>query len=73
MGQSARAVLPGTRAFDHITKPVREQVAHHVIDTTSVGLERIQETLQAQLDQRGGFGSASRKSAGLLGWPRGLP
>jgi hypothetical protein len=48
-GQSVRAVLPGTRAFDHVTKPVREQVAHHVLDTTGVGLERVRDAIAAQL------------------------
>ncbi len=51
--EGVRAVLPGTRAFDHVTKAVREQVAHHVIDATDAGLDAVRETLEARLGPAG--------------------
>lgn len=68
--QSVRAVLPGTRAFDHVTKPVREQVAHHVLNTTGIGLERIRDALETQLGPAGlvleGLSAAGRTPRAAL-------
>jgi superfamily II DNA or RNA helicase len=40
-----RPVLPGTRAFEHVTKDIRDRVAHHVLDGRGVGLTRIERAL----------------------------
>ena len=48
-----RAVLPGTRALEALTRPVRDQIAHHVLDATTIGLDRVRQTLQARLSPAG--------------------
>jgi superfamily II DNA or RNA helicase len=52
-GREIRAVLPGTRALDAVTRPVREQIAHHVVDATRVGLDRVQQAVRAQIGSTG--------------------
>lgn len=51
--ESFRVVIPGTRAFEHITKVVREQIAHHFLDATGVGLERVRANLEASIKPMG--------------------
>lgn len=53
LGEGVRAVLPDTRAFDHLTKPAREQIAHHILDGSRVGLKRVQAALQTRLTPLG--------------------
>jgi hypothetical protein len=47
--EGIRVVLPGTRAFEAVTRGVREQTAHHVVDATMIGLDQVRETLEAQI------------------------
>lgn len=51
--QEVRAVLPGTRAFEHLTRPVREEVAYHVVDASGVSLQKVQALLERELATAG--------------------
>jgi superfamily II DNA or RNA helicase len=48
-----RAVIPGTRAFDHVTKRIREHVTHHILDATGVGLDSVEQAVQRVLTPHG--------------------
>lgn len=50
---SHRVMLPGTRAFDQVTKRVREDVVHHVVDATELPAERLQEAVAAHFERIG--------------------
>ncbi len=50
---SYRVVIPGTRAFENITKSVRERIAHNLLDTTNVGIDRISRAIEDVLKPLG--------------------
>lgn len=49
----ARLVAPGTRAFDTMMKPLRENSAQLVRDFSGYGLDRLEEELRRRLEERG--------------------
>lgn len=48
-GQNIRLATPGTRAFEHLTKDVREKVAHQIADARNLTLDKVVETLTVRL------------------------
>jgi len=51
--ESFRVIIPGTTAFERITKIVREQIAHHILDASGFSLDKVRTSLEAILGTRG--------------------